>query len=73
MGILTNNEDPDEMLRNVAFHQGLHCLLWQNKYSERLMQCCLETIACDASLYTMHCPDFILRSFITNSLGPENV
>ena len=23
----TNSEDPDEMLLNVAFHQGLHCLL----------------------------------------------
>ena len=22
-----NTEDPDEMLHNAAFHQGLHCLL----------------------------------------------
>ena len=27
MGTLTNNEDPDEMQHNAAFHQGLHCLL----------------------------------------------
>ena len=26
-GILANSEDPDEMSQNVAFHQGLHCLL----------------------------------------------
>ena len=26
-GIFTNSEDPDEMPRNVAFHQGLHCLI----------------------------------------------
>ena len=26
MGTLANSEDPDEMLHNVAFHQGLHCL-----------------------------------------------
>ena len=26
MGTFTNREDPDEMLHNAAFHQGLHCL-----------------------------------------------
>ena len=26
-GTLANIEDPDEMLHNAAFHQGLHCLL----------------------------------------------
>ena len=26
-GTLANNEDPDEMLHNAAFHRGLHCLL----------------------------------------------
>ena len=26
IGTLTNNEDPDEMLHNAAFHQGLCCL-----------------------------------------------
>ena len=26
MGTFTNIEDPDEMQRNAAFHQGLHCL-----------------------------------------------
>ena len=30
MGTLANSEDPDEMLHNVAFHQGLHCLLKPN-------------------------------------------
>ena len=25
MGIMTNSKDPDKMLHNVAFHQGLHC------------------------------------------------
>ena len=24
-GTYTNSEDPDEILHNVAFHQGLHC------------------------------------------------
>ena len=27
MGTFTNSEDSDEMLHNVAFHQGLHCSL----------------------------------------------
>ena len=29
MCTLANSEDPDEMPLNVAFHQGLHCLLRQ--------------------------------------------
>ena len=27
MGTFTNSEDPDEMLHNASFHQGLHCLV----------------------------------------------
>ena len=27
MGTFANSEDPDEMLHNAAYHQGLHCLL----------------------------------------------
>ena len=38
MGILENSEDPDEMPHNAAFHQGLHCLLRQNRSSEKEMQ-----------------------------------
>ena len=25
MGTFTNSEDPDEMMHNAAFQQGLHC------------------------------------------------
>ena len=35
MGTFTNSEDPDEMLHNVAFHQGLHCLLRLKRYSDK--------------------------------------
>ena len=35
MGTLANSEDPDD---NVAFYQGLHCLLRQNRYSEKDIQ-----------------------------------
>ena len=27
MGTLANSEDPDKIMHNAAFHQGLHCLL----------------------------------------------
>ena len=35
MGNLANSEDPDGMQHNVAFHQGLHCLLRQNRSPEK--------------------------------------
>ena len=37
MGTLVNDEDPDEMLHNAAFHQGLH-LFRQNLSSEKEIQ-----------------------------------
>ena len=30
MGTFASSEDPDEMPKNLAFHQGLHCLPRQN-------------------------------------------
>ena len=38
MGTYANSEDPDEMLHNAAFHQGLHCLLRQNLSSVKEIQ-----------------------------------
>ena len=35
MGTFANSVDPDEMLHNAAFHQGLHCLLRQYQSSEK--------------------------------------
>ena len=35
MGTLTNSEDLDEMPQNVAFHQGLLCLLKFNRSSDK--------------------------------------
>ena len=35
MGTLVNREDPDEMPHNATFHQGLHCLLRQNRTSKK--------------------------------------
>ena len=56
--IVTNSEDPDEMPQNVAFHQGLNCLLRQKLSSEKEMQFYFEIITCDPLMYTMDLPKF---------------
>ena len=38
LSTLVNDEDPDEMPHNVAFHQGLHCLQRQNQTPEKQIQ-----------------------------------
>ena len=35
-----DSEDPDLMLQNVAFHQGLQCLLRQKRFSEKKTTIC---------------------------------
>ena len=47
MDTLTNNEDPDEIRLNAAFHLGLHCLHSQNESSEKEIQYFLEIITCN--------------------------
>ena len=42
MRSLANSENPDEMLQNAAFHQGLHCLLRQIRSSTKEIQFYLE-------------------------------
>ena len=37
-GTFANSDDQDEMLQNAAFHLGLHCLLRQNRTSEKEIQ-----------------------------------
>ena len=32
---MANSEDPDEMPHKAAFYHGLHCLLRQNRSSEK--------------------------------------
>ena len=55
MPTLANSEDPDVMLHNVAFHQGLHYLLRQRRSSEKEIyyNFYLEIISCGPSMYTM--------------------
>ena len=47
------------MLHNVAFHQGLHCLLRQKLSSGKKHQFCLEIKTCDPLNYTMDHSKFI--------------
>ena len=35
MGTLVNSEDPDEMQRNAAFHQDLHCAKSKETFRDR--------------------------------------
>ena len=35
MGTFTNSEDSDEMPHEASFHQGLHCLFKQKRYSDK--------------------------------------
>ena len=42
MHTLTNSEDPDEMLHNAVFHQGLPCLLSKKQYLVKEIQFYLE-------------------------------
>ena len=73
MGTLTNSLDPDEMPHNAAFHQGLHCLLRQNRSSEKEIQYFWEITTIDPSIYAMDHLDFIVCSFMENFFGLKRV
>ena len=50
----------DGKTHNGTFHQGLHCLLKQQKFSEREIQFQLEIITCYPSICTVDHHKFIL-------------
>ena len=62
MQILANSKDPDKMLHDAAFHQGLLSFISKD-YLER-MKCnfYLEIITCDPSIKTMDHPMFIVSN-----------
>ena len=70
---MTNSEAPDEMPYNAAFDQGLHCLLRQNRSSEKEMQNLEEIITCGPRIYGMDPPNLIVSNFMNNSIGPKRV
>ena len=64
MGTLANSVDPDEMPHDVAFHQGLHCLLRQIHLQRKKYN-----IFFDPLIYTIDHPGFIACRFVENSIG----
>ena len=53
---LANSEDPDEMQRNSAFHQGLHCWLEYNQSSGTEIYHDLEILTSEHLKYKMDNP-----------------
>ena len=68
MHTLANNEDPDEMLHDAAFHQGLHYLLRQINIQRIFYNFYLEIITCDPSIYTMAIPSLLNQARRKNPL-----
>ena len=62
-GYFSNSEDPDEMPHNAALHQGLHCLLRQNRSSEKELKYILEIITYGPSIYTTDHPDYCMEIY----------
>ena len=49
-----DSEDPDELLHNTVYHQGLQCLVRQKRSSERKkLQFYLEIVICEPSNYAI--------------------
>ena len=60
MRMLSNSEDPDEMLQD----QDLHCLLRQSPSSKKKIDMYyLEIITCDPLIYTMDHPKIIVSNY----------
>ena len=53
---LANSKDSDEIPHYAEFHQSLHCLLKQNRSSEKEVQFYLKLTTYDPSIYTMDIP-----------------
>ena len=61
------------MSHHVAFHQGLNCLLRQNRSSKKEIHNLEEIKTCDPSLYGMDPPDVTVPKFMEISIGPKRV
>ena len=73
MGTFTNSEDPDEMLHNAEFHQGLHCLLRRKRFSDKKIQYFLKNITCHPQICTMDYPKFIVSNQKEESISIQRV
>ena len=73
MGTLENNEDPDEMQHDAAFHQVLHCLLRLKKTSGTEIHHKLEIYTCDPFKYTMDSPMLVVSLCMGKSIRIQRV
>ena len=53
---------PDGMPRYAVFHQGFHCLLRQNRSSEKKFDMIFLIITCDPTILIMDHPDFTVST-----------
>ena len=66
------SEDPDKMPHYAAFYQALHCLLRQNRSSEKEIHL-FEITTFDPSIYTTDRPDLTVSNLMENSVGLKRV
>ena len=65
---MSNSEDPYKMQHHAVFYLGLHCLLRQNRSSEKELQYFFEIITLDPSIYTIDYPVSTVINFIEKSI-----
>ena len=70
---MANSKDPDDMSQNAEFLQGMHCLLRQNLYSDKEIQCFMEFITLTLNIYTIDYPDLTVSNFMEKSIDLQKV
>ena len=71
---MANSEDPDEMLQNAAFHQGLHCLLrYKIQSSGAEIHNYLEISTCVPLIYIKDILILIVFIFMGKSIRIQRV
>ena len=69
MGTLTNSEDQDEIRIMEHFIRVCHVCSTKLIVRDQITFICLEIITCNPSIHTIDHPDFIVCSFMENSIG----
>ena len=69
MGTWANIECPDEMPHTATFHQGMRCLLIQDRPVIFLR----EIITCNPSICTIDHLDLTIPNIVENFIGPKMI
>ena len=72
-GTLANNEDPDEMQHDAAFHQGLHCLLRLKQPLGTVMHLNLKNATHDPLKYKIESPIRVMSMCMGKSTRIQRV